>query len=433
MNDDELPLSVAPIPAAAADPLPASDPSGPAAANDDLPALLGGRPVRPSGPPVWPVADPDVAAALRAVYESGDWSRYHGPTCHALAERIAARTGCEHVILCASGTFAVELALRGIPVQAGDEVVLAGYDFKGNIADVLALGAVPVLVDVDPSSGTLDVRRLAAAFSPQTKAVLVSHLHGGVASMPAIVEASKTRGVPVVEDACQMPGARIHGREAGTWGQVGVWSFGGSKLLGAGRGGALFTNDADVAQRIRLFTQRGNDLCPLSELQAAVLLPQCDRLDERNARRADRAARLCAQLVDLLGLRPFGTPEHDRTHPETSPLAPHDTLPGFYKLGFRYDAKLWHDLPRELFVRAARAEGIALDLGFRALHLTHGRRRFRAADDLKHATLLDAQVVVLHHPVLLGAESDIEAVSAALHRIRRHAATIRTHAPPPNC
>lgn len=419
--NDELPLSVAPDPPAA---IPV---------DDDLPALLGGRPVRPAGPPVWPLADPDVAAALRTVYESGDWSRYHGPTCHALSERIAARTGCAHVVLCSSGTFAVELALRGIPVQAGDEVVLAGYDFKGNIADVLALGALPVLVDVDPVSGTLDVRGLAAAFTPSTMAVLVSHLHGGVASLPAIVETAKARGVPVIEDACQMPGARIHGREAGTWGQVGVWSFGGSKLLGAGRGGALFTNDADVAQRIRLFTQRGNDLCPLSELQAAVLLPQCDKLDERNALRAGRAKRLCAKLADLPGLRPFGTPEHDRTHPETSALVPHDTLPGFYKLGFRYDAQHWAGLPRELFVRAARAEGIALDLGFRALHLTHGRRRFRAADDLKQATLLDAQVVVLHHPVLLGEESDLGQIAAALHRIRRHAAAIRTHAPPANC
>src|SRR5215831_17047378 len=112
--------------------------------------------------------------------------------------------------------------------------------------------------------------------------------------MREVMEACSARGVAVVEDAAQCPGASVQGRPAGAWGDVGVLSFGGSKLLSAGRGGALLTRHADVHQRARLFLHRGNLVCPLSELQAAVLLPQLAKLDERNGQRAASVGRLAA-------------------------------------------------------------------------------------------------------------------------------------------
>src|SRR5207248_10385195 len=99
------------------------------------------------------------------------------------------------------------------------------------------------------------------------------------------------------EDAAQAPGSRVQGRMAGTWGDVGTLSFGGSKLLTAGRGGAILTRHADVAQRLRLTLQRGNQVCPLSVLQAAVLLPQLAKLADRNARRADAVGLLKQSLA----------------------------------------------------------------------------------------------------------------------------------------
>lgn len=353
-------------------------------------------------PPVWPLPDEAVEAALRRAFADGSWGKYHGPNCRELSGRLAALHGCEHVVLTCSGTAAVELALRGLRVGPGDEVILSAYDFEGNFKNVLVVGAKPVLVDVDSVSGQLDTDQLEAARSPQTKAIIASHLHGGVVAMPAVRAFADQHQIAVVEDACQMPGAMVHGRVAGTWGDVGVLSFGGSKLLTAGRGGALFTRDAEIAQRIRVQTQRGNDAYPLSELQAAVLVPQLDRLAERNQLRGDNVSRLLRLLDDVVGLRCFVGAEPSS-----------DSSPGFYKLGFWFDAAAF-GCSRDDFAGAMRAAGVAFDLGFRALHCTHARGRFRAVNDLPHATRADEAIVVLHHPVLLGADEDLQAIHAAI-------------------
>ena len=353
-------------------------------------------------PPVWPLPDEAVEAALRRAFADGSWGKYHGPNCRELSERLAALHGCEHVVLTCSGTAAVELALRGLRVGPGDEVILSAYDFEGNFKNVLAVGAKPVLVDVDPVSGQLNTDQLESARSPQTKAIIASHLHGGVVSMPAVRAFADQHQIGVLEDACQMPGAIVHGRVAGTWGDVGVLSFGGSKLLTSGRGGALVTRDAEIVQRIRVQTQRGNDAYPLSELQAAVLVPQLDQLAERNQLRRESVSRLLDLLSDIAGLRCF-------VEAGTSV----DSSPGFYKLGFWFDAAAF-GCSRDDFACAMRAAGVAFDLGFRALHRTHARGRFRSVNDLPHATRADEAIVVLHHPVLLGADEDLQAIRAAI-------------------
>src|SRR5689334_16284073 len=107
------------------------------------PAILGGTPVRPGGPPDWPFADPEVDARIQQMLADRSWGKYHGPQTAELIDLLAADHGCSSVILCASGTAAVELALRGLGVGPGDEVLLAAYDFKGNFQDVLAVGAIP--------------------------------------------------------------------------------------------------------------------------------------------------------------------------------------------------------------------------------------------------------------------------------------------------
>jgi dTDP-4-amino-4,6-dideoxygalactose transaminase len=204
------------------------------------------------------------------------------------------------------------------------------------------------------------------------------------------------------------------------WGNAGVLSFGGSKLLTAGRGGAVLTNDNEIAQRIRLYTQRGNEAYPLSELQAAVLLPQLAGLDERNALRLDRV-RLLEQLLGAEhGLRPF------RNEPPHSPVTTHHSPRAvYYKLGFQYEPRAFQGLTREAFVAAMRAEGIACDAGFRSLAATHSQRRFRASGNLTNAADADRRVVTLHHPVLLGSDDDIRQITAALAKVRAFASTIQ--------
>src|SRR5688572_27215414 len=252
----------------------------------------------PLVPPPWPPPDEEVRQALAAAYADGSWGKYDGPHGQLLAARLREMHQVEHVLLCSSGTIAVELALRGLKVGPGDEVILAGYDFSGNFRAIEAVGARPVLVDLAAHSWTIDPDMLPAALSPQTRAIIVSHLHGTLANMPQIVACAQSANVPVIEDACQSPGARIGGKIAGSFGDVGIHSFGGSKLLTAGRGGAVVTPLSEVAQRIRIYSQRGNEAFPLSELQAAVLLPQVDKLAERNERRLAAVRRLRTQLAE---------------------------------------------------------------------------------------------------------------------------------------
>src|SRR3954469_5148905 len=230
----------------------------------------------------WPIPDADVLASLAAVYQDGSWGKYDGPNCRNLEAALRELNQVEHVFLCSSGMIAVELALRGLKVGPGDEVILAGYDFPGNFRAVEAVGAKPVLVDLLPGSWALDVSQIPAAVSPQTKAVVASHLHGSLVDMQGVMRAAQEHGLAVVEDACQSPGAVVQGQPAGSWGECGIHSFGGSKLLTAGRGGAIVTRREEVLQRIKVFSERGNQAFPLSELQAAALVPQIPKLAARN-------------------------------------------------------------------------------------------------------------------------------------------------------
>jgi dTDP-4-amino-4,6-dideoxygalactose transaminase len=374
---------------------------------NSLPALLGGPPVRPQGPPDWPPPDDAVLQALRDAHADGSWGKYAGGRVERLERRLAEMHGVEFALTCGSGTFAVELALRALKVGEGDEVVLAAYDYPGNFLSVHAVGALPVLVDVASHNWNLAVEHLAAAFTPATRAVIVSHLHGGLVPMRRVMEIAGAAGVGVIEDAAQAVGAIVGGRPAGSWGDVGVLSFGGSKLLTAGRGGAILTRRADVHQRARVALHRGNVVCPLSELQAAVLQPQLDQLPTRHKHRLRNVRLLADLLKHVAGLRLF----QNQTE---------EAEPAYYKAGFQFDAEAF-GLPRQWFVAAMRAEGVAVDEGFRALHVGRSPARLRRAGPLAEGERAHAGAVVLHHPILLGTSEDMEQITAAVEKVRAHA------------
>jgi dTDP-4-amino-4,6-dideoxygalactose transaminase len=368
-----------------------------------LPALLGGPAVRPQGPPDWPISDENVLHALRESYDDGSWGKYHGGRVRQLEERLARYHQTNFVATCGSGTFAVEIALRALKVGPGDEVILSAYDYPGNFLSIHAVGARPVLVDVAPGNWNLDPAHLENAISPATRAMIVTHLHGGIVPLVEVMAVASAHRLPVIEDAAQAPGAMIQARKAGTWGDVGILSFGGSKLLTAGRGGAILTRHADVHQRARLWLNRGNHICPLSELQAAVLLPQLEQLDVRNRQRQQGVDLLTAELKNVPGLTRLTNSSND-------------TQPSYYKLGFQFDAATF-GLSRERLTAAIRAEGVALDEGFRALHIGRSPSRFRQAGPLPEAERAHHGVIVLHHPVLLGSPGDVAEVAAALRKV----------------
>ena len=214
------------------------------------------------------------------------------------------------------------------------------------------------------------------------------------------MEIAQQHNLGVVEDAAQATGAMVEGRPAGTWGDVGVLSFGGSKLLSAGRGGALLFRDAQLHQRAKVWLQRGlQQWAPLSELQAAALRPQLRKLPEMTRRRADNVRSLLGSLA-VSGLVPFAN---------TTP----DSTPAYYKLGFQYDPAAF-GLSRDRFIAALRAEGIAVDAGFKALHVGRSPSRFRAAGGLPHATAAHERCVILHHPILSLSQADVLQVAEAV-------------------
>ncbi len=375
-----------------------------------LPAILGGNPVRPQGPPAWPCADPEILEILETAYRDGWWGRYQAGQTERLAAWLREYHHVEHVFPCGSGNYAVELGLRSLGIGPGDEVLLSDYDYPGNFLSIHAVGATPVLVDAEPGNWNLSLDAIRDAVGEKTKAILASHLHGGCVAMPRLIDFARQYGLLVVEDAAQCPGAVIAGRHAGSWGDVGVLSFGGSKLLTSGRGGALLTNNAQAAQRARNHLLRaGNVVCPLSELQSALLMPQCAKLDARNWHRWANVQALAEALSGVVGVRLFSLDGIDQ--------------PAFYKLGIQYDAVAF-GLTRDRFILAMRAEGFALDEGFEAAHRVRSPKRFRQGSALKEAELAHANCVMLHHPLLLEPTASVLELAVALEKVQQHAELI---------
>lgn len=352
------------------------------------------------GPFEWPLPDDEVQAALEAAFRDGSWGKYRGPNCEKLVGDLQAKFASEYALPCSSGTIGVELALRGCGVEAGDEVVLAGYDFAGNFRAIEAIGARPVLVDVGLQSWSLDAGALADVQRDKVKAVVVSHLHGGLADMRAIGAIAQERGWMVVEDACQQPGARLAGKPVGSWGDVGVLSFGGSKLLTSGRGGAVLTSNAQIQQRMKVYAERGNLAFPLSELQAAVLLPQLEKLEGRNRRRAENVEVVLQATGDLEGrLRSLRQTE--------------GAEPAYYKLPWSVVGAESDSQVRDRLLAKLQTAGVPVDFGFRGFTL-RSERRCEKVGSLENSSRLSQSTILLHHPVLLKEKNTAQQVGQVL-------------------
>ena len=245
----------------------------------------------------------EVMEAARRVLESSHFVL--GPEVDAFEDEFAAYSRTDHAISVNTGTSALHLALLALGVGRGDEVITVPFTFVATVAAIGYTEATPVFVDVEPATLTMDPARLEAAITERTKAIVPVHIYGQMADMAAIREIADRHGIPVIEDACQAHGAEQHGRRAGSLGQLGCFSFYPGKNLGAyGEGGAVTTNDAELARTVRMLrdwgaeqkyvhTMKGYNY-RLPELQAAFLRVKLRRLEEwtegrrTNARLYDR-------------------------------------------------------------------------------------------------------------------------------------------------
>ncbi|MGH8016768.1 MAG: DegT/DnrJ/EryC1/StrS family aminotransferase [Opitutaceae bacterium] len=256
-----------------------------------------------------------IAAAIDRVRESGRYIL--GPEVEAFEREWAAYAGCGFCVGVANGTDALELALRAAGVGAGDVVLTAANTVTATIAAIDRVGATIALGDIDPANFTLSVPALTdwlqSADAPAVRAIVPVHLYGQPADMPALSALAREHGFLIVEDCAQAHGAQVGNRKAGEWGIAGAFSFYPTKNLGAlGDGGAVVTNDPDLAARVRSLRQYGwreryvafepGFNSRLDELQAAVLRVKLAALDEENARRAAIAARYRAELSGVENL-----------------------------------------------------------------------------------------------------------------------------------
>ncbi len=245
-------------------------------------------------------------AAARRVIDSGHYVL--GPEVAAFEGEFAAYCGAAHAVGLSNGLDALHLALRALGVGAGDEVIVPGCTFIATWLAVSQCGATPVPVEPVAGGFNLDPARIVDAITPKTRAIMIVHLYGIPADMPTINAIAARHGLPVIEDAAQAHGASIGGRRVGTLGTIAGFSFYPGKNLGAlGDGGAITTEDAAIADRVRVLRNYGSRVkyehleqgynARLDELQAALLREKLRLLDADNAARAAVVAQYCAGLA----------------------------------------------------------------------------------------------------------------------------------------
>lgn len=222
-------------------------------------AIDGGTPVRTAPFPAWPHVPEAGRRAVARVLESGHINYWTGTECRAFESEYAAHLGVPHALAVANGTLALEIALRALGVGMGDEVIVPSRTFIATAASVVAVGATPVVADIDPETNALTPLTIAQALTPRTRAVIVVHLGGYPADMAGILELTAQLGLKVVEDCAQAHGATIAGQPVGTFADAGCFSFCQDKILPLGEGGLIAFRDRELFERAWSYRDHGRD------------------------------------------------------------------------------------------------------------------------------------------------------------------------------
>jgi perosamine synthetase len=412
------------------------------AAASDKPALLGGTPVRTKAFPSWPISAAEEEQALLQVLRSGRWNR--GRAVDQFEQSYAALTGAQGCLATANGTSALLTALNTLGVGPGDEVIVPPYTFVATVNVVLQLGALPVFVDSDRETFQIDARKIEAAITPRTVAIMPVHLGGNAADLDTTLAVASRRNVPVIEDACQAHLAEWKGRKVGTYGRAGCFSFQASKNLNAGEGGAIVSNDKGLVEQLYAFhnNSRGRTVAGadfsyrekglnlrLTEFQAALLLSQMTRLGNQARTREQNAQYLTGILREIPGIQP-------------AKMYAGCTRNAYHLYMFRYDASQFAGLPRARFLKALQAEGVPAASGYSPLNRepflanTLQSRGFRRIyGDKQQAEWAERnrcpendrlceEAVWLGQTQLLGPRSDMDDIAGAIRKIQRSAAEL---------
>jgi dTDP-4-amino-4,6-dideoxygalactose transaminase len=371
------------------------------------------------------------------VLESRVWWRTPGTRTLEFERKFASYHQAKHGIAVTNGTAALEVVLAALGVGPSDEVIVPDFTFIATASAVLAAGALPVLVDVTPDTYCLDPTLVEERITDRTKAIIAVHMGGHPADMDRLPGIARRHGIRLVEDSAHAHGSEWKGRKIGAIGDIGTFSFQASKLITAGEGGIIITNDDELERRARSVHDCGRmpgewfyshfiygSNYRLSEWQGAILTQQLSRLDKQATIRTKNAAYLDGVLPEIEGISPQ---KHD----------PRCTRNGHYAYIFHYESSTFADLPIKRFIEALEAEGIPTQASYPPIHELDlfksgeylnrlpqeqrdaGKRILKG--DFPNTRRAAWETVWLPHPVLLGTRDDTARVPEAIRKIQKHA------------
>ncbi|CQR70445.1 L-glutamine:2-deoxy-scyllo-inosose aminotransferase [Sporomusa ovata DSM 2662] len=336
-------------------------------------ALLGGTPVRNIAIPWTNTMGEEEKAAVVKVMESGTLSAFlgragdgflGGPKVKEIEQMFANRFGAKYGISLNSATTALHAAVAACEIGPGDEVLVSPYTMSATATAILMNNAVPVFVDICADTYNLNPNEIEKWLTPRTKAVIVTNLFGLPGNLPEIVRIARKYGLYVIEDNAQAPGANINGKQAGTFGDVSIFSLNYHKVIHSGEGGIILTDNQKLAYRCQLIRNHGevvlDDLDDdetvvlgsnyrMTELHAAIGIEQLKKLDGFLVMRRALADKLTAGLKAFNGLQGVTVPvgyEHS-----------------YYVYPIQFDKSVW-GIKRATFAAAMKAEGFPLGIGY---------------------------------------------------------------------
>jgi dTDP-4-amino-4,6-dideoxygalactose transaminase len=417
-----------------------------AAASDSKLAILGGEPVRRKPFPVWPRFGAPEEKALQEALRSGKWYRGKSATAGPRFEKTYRELlGAKHCLATANGTAALLTSLNALEIGPGDEVLVPPYTFIATINVVLLQHALPVFVDTDIETFQVDATKIEAAITERTAAMIPVHLGGGTADMDAVLRLARKHKLPVIEDACQAHLAEWRGRRVGTFGDTGCFSFQASKNLNSGEGGAVLTDDDELAEKCYAFHNNsrggripGHDFSyrgqganlRMTEFQSSLLMAQMTRLEAQTKTREQNAAYLTGLLEEIPGI-------------EVATTYGGCTRNAYHLYMCRYRKEAFAEAPRAAFLKAMKAEGIPCSggyppmnklpfvtnvvhsKGYRAIYSGQVLKEWEERNQCPANDRLCGEAVWLTQNMLLGTRADMNQIAGAIRKIQAQAGALK--------
>jgi dTDP-4-amino-4,6-dideoxygalactose transaminase len=424
---------------------------GAAADDASTPAVLGGAKAHKAGWPAWPHWDPADDSKVTKVLHGSTWHR--GKLVKEFEEKWAALMGSKHCLAVVNGTNALSASFMVMDLNPGDEVICAPYTFSASMLGVLYKGAMPVWADIDPLTYQMDPAKVEAKITPRTKALLPVHICGYASDMPRLMEIARKHNLKVVEDVCQAHMGMIDGKNLGTFGTTGCFSFQTSKVMPIGEGGAIITDDSELYDKLYSYHNYGykTNITPgsydniaafrlgnkirMAEYQAAIGLCQLPKLEEQIRIRNENAAYLTPKLAQIPGITPV------KAYPGVTRLS-------YYMYPFIYDETQFNGLPRAAFLKALSAEGVPASTGYpkypiytqqfiQEMFKTEIYKKFYTSEELdweaykaKNACpglmkTFDTSVWISSAGMLLGSKADMDDVVRAVEKVHKNSAKLK--------